>query len=96
MNFEIKALDLTAAAAEKCDLLVVLIPKDFKPGKEAVSQLIGGALKSGDLETGVGKCLALYRPGQAAAVRVVFPCLSLAMATILSLARLLRSRTKAW
>ena len=71
MNFEIKALDLVAAAAEKCDLLVVLVPKDFKPAKDEVSQLIGGALKSGDLETGVGKCLALYRPSQCAAVRVV-------------------------
>jgi len=71
MNFEIKALDLAAAAVEKCDLLVVLVPKDFKSGKDAVSQLIGGVLKSGDLETGVGKCLALYRPSQAAAVRVV-------------------------
>ena len=71
MNFEIKALDLVAAAAEKCDLLVVLVPKDFKPAKDEVSQLVGGALKSGDLETGVGKCLALYRPSQCAAVRVV-------------------------
>jgi leucyl aminopeptidase len=71
MNFEIKALDLAAAAAEKCDLLVVLVPKDFKPAKDDVSQMIGGALKSGDLETGVGKCLALYRPSQSAAVRVV-------------------------
>ena len=71
MNFEIKALDLSAAAAEECDLLVVLVPKDFKAGKDALSQLVGGALKSGDLETGVGKCLALYRPIQSAAVRVV-------------------------
>mgnify|MGYP000134284240 CR=1 FL=1 len=71
MNFEIKALDLVAAASEKCDLLVLLVPKDFKPAKDPVSQLIGGALKSGDLETGVGKCLALYRPSQCAAVRVV-------------------------
>ena len=71
MNFEIKALEMAAAAAEKCDLLVVLVPKDFKPAKDGVSQLGGGALKSGDLETGVGKCLALYRPSQCAAVRVV-------------------------
>ena len=71
MNFEIKALDLAAAAAEKCDLLVVLVPKDFKPAKDDFSQLVGGALKSGDLETGVGKCLALYRPSQSAAVRLV-------------------------
>ena len=71
MNFEIKALEMAGAAAEKCDLLLVLVPKDFKPAKDAASQLIGAALKSGDLETGVGKCLALYRPAQCAAVRVV-------------------------
>jgi leucyl aminopeptidase len=71
MNFEIKALEMAVAATEKCDLLVVLVPKDFKPAKDEVSQLVGGALKSGDLETGVGKCLVLYRPSQCAAVRVV-------------------------
>jgi leucyl aminopeptidase len=71
MNFESKALDLAAAAQEKCDLLIVLVPKDFKAGKDGFSQLVSAALKSGDLETGVGKCLSLYRPAQAAAVRVV-------------------------
>jgi len=71
MNFEIRALNLAAVAAEKCDLLVVLVPKDFKSTKDDVSQLVGGALKSGDLETGVGKCLAMYRPSQCTAVRVV-------------------------
>ena len=71
MNFESKSLDLAAAAQEKCDLLVVLIPKDFKAGKDSFSQLVHAALKSGDLETSAGKCLSLYRPAQAAAVRVV-------------------------
>ena len=34
MNFELKPLDLIGAADEKADLLVLLVPKDFKPGKD--------------------------------------------------------------
>ena len=71
MNFELKAMDLVAAADEKCDVLVLLVPKSFKAAKDDLSQLVGSALKSGDLETGVGKVLSLYRPLQAAGVRVV-------------------------
>jgi leucyl aminopeptidase len=71
MNFELKALDLIGAADEKADLLVVLVPKDFRAGKDGLSVLIADALKSGDLEGTAGKCLSLYRPLQAAAVRVV-------------------------
>jgi leucyl aminopeptidase len=33
MNFELKKLDLEAAAIEKCDLLVLLVPEEFKPGR---------------------------------------------------------------
>ena len=32
MNFDLKALELAAAASEKCDLLIALIPEGFKPG----------------------------------------------------------------
>ena len=71
MNFELKHLDLLAAADEKADLLVLLVPKDFKGGRDDLSTLIASALKSGDLEATAGKCLSLYRPLQAAAVRVV-------------------------
>lgn len=71
MNFELKPLDLIGAADEKSDVLVLLVPKDFKAGKGDLSALIAAALKSGDLEAAAGKCLALYRPLQAAAVRLV-------------------------
>lgn len=71
MNFDLKTLDLAAAAAEKCDLLVVLLPEGFKPGKDALSTLAALALKNGDLATKVGKQLPLYQVPAVAARRVV-------------------------
>jgi leucyl aminopeptidase len=71
MNFELQAMDLVDAADEKCDALLVLVPKAFKASKDDLSQLVGAALKAGDLEVAVGKTVSLYRPLQAAAVRVV-------------------------
>ena len=71
MNFDLKPLSLVAIASEKCDALVVLVPEGFKAGKDDVSTLIAQALKAGDLETKPGKFLALYRPVQANATRVV-------------------------
>ncbi|MFN7195693.1 MAG: leucyl aminopeptidase [Hylemonella sp.] len=71
MNFELKSLDLEAAAAQAADALVVLVPADCKPGKGALATLIAQALKTGDLATEAGKLLALYRPAQAHAPRVV-------------------------
>ena len=71
MNFELQSMDLVAVADEKCDALLVLVPKAFKAAKDDLSQLVGTALKAGDLETAVGKTVSLYRPIQAAAVRVV-------------------------
>ena len=71
MNFELKTLDLAGVAAQPGDALVVLVPAGFKPGKDDVSALVGQALKAGDLDTQAGKLLALYRPTQAKAARVV-------------------------
>ena len=71
MNFELKPLGLMAVASEKCDALIILVPQDFKPGKDDLSVLIAQALKSADLESKPGKLLNLYRPMQANAVRVV-------------------------
>ena len=71
MNFELKPLGLVAVASEKCDALIVLVPQDFKAGKDDLSVLVGNALKSSDLEAKPGKILSLYRPMQANAVRVV-------------------------
>jgi leucyl aminopeptidase len=71
MNFELKPLGLMAVASEKCDALVVLVPQDFKAGKDDLSVLIAQALKSADLESKAGKLLPLYKPLQANAARVV-------------------------
>jgi leucyl aminopeptidase len=71
MNFDLKTLDLAAAASEKCDLLVVLLPEGFKPGKDALSALAALALKNGDLSTKAGKHLQLYQVPAVAARRVV-------------------------
>ena len=71
MNFELLSLDLTGAAKQPADALIVLIPAGFKPGKDALSGLIAQALKAEDLETKAGKLLALYRPAQAKAPRVL-------------------------
>ncbi len=71
MNFEIEPLGLAAIASEKCDVLVLLVPQDFKPAKDTLSQLVAPALKAGDLETKPGKLLSLYRPAQIQATRVL-------------------------
>ncbi len=71
MNFDLKALNLAGAAAEKCDALVLLVPDAFKPGKDALSQCVAQARKAGDLDNGAGKQLALYQPAGVAARRVL-------------------------
>ena len=71
MNFELKSIGLVGASTEKCDALIVLVPQDFKAGKDDLSILLAQTLKSGDLETKAGKSLSLYRPVQANAARVV-------------------------
>ena len=71
MNFELKSIGLEGAATEKCDALIVLVPQDFKAGKDDLSALLAQTLKLGDLDTKAGKCLHLYRPAQASATRVV-------------------------
>lgn len=71
MNFDLKTLDLAAAASEKCDLLVVLIPDGFKPGRDPLSALTALALKNGDLSTKAGKHLQLYQVPAVTPRRVV-------------------------
>lgn len=71
MNFDLKTLDLAAAASEKCDLLIVLLPDGFKPGKDALSALAAHALKNGDLTTKAGKHLQMYQVPAVAVRRVV-------------------------
>ncbi|MBX9870634.1 MAG: leucyl aminopeptidase [Burkholderiaceae bacterium] len=71
MNFELLTLDLAGAAKQPSDALIVLLPDGFKPGKDALSALVAQALKAGDLDTKAGKLLALYRPAQTKAPRVL-------------------------
>ncbi len=71
MNFDLKTLELPAAASEKCDLLVVLVPEGFKPGRDALSTLAALALKQGDFSAKPGKSLALYQVPAVAARRVL-------------------------
>ncbi|MES2611942.1 MAG: leucyl aminopeptidase [Pseudomonadota bacterium] len=71
MNFDLKTLELPAAASEKCDLLVVLIPEGFKPGRDALSTLAALALKQGDFSAKPGKSLPLYQVPAVSARRVL-------------------------
>ena len=72
MDFELKTFDLSGAANEKCDALIVLLSQSFKPAKDILSVLVAQALKAGDLETKPGKTLAFYRPAGLASSRLVF------------------------
>ena len=72
MNFELKTMGLFGAGTEKCDALIVLVPDDYRAPNEDLSVLVAKTIKSGDFETKPGKILALYKPADAAAVRVVF------------------------
>ncbi|RYG14958.1 MAG: leucyl aminopeptidase [Burkholderiales bacterium] len=71
MDFELKTLTLSGAAAEKADALIVLVPQSFKPGKGVLETLLAGALKSGDFEAKPGKLLQLWRAPDVAAARSV-------------------------
>jgi leucyl aminopeptidase len=71
MDFELKTLDVAGAAAEKCDVLVVLVPEHFQTGKDPVSRLVSAALAAKDLEPKPGKLLQAYRCEGIAAPRVV-------------------------
>ena len=68
MNFEITPLSLTGACQDKTDALIVLVSDTFKPGNDALSQLISHALHVNDLEFKAGKLLPAYlAPGIRAA-----------------------------
>jgi leucyl aminopeptidase len=71
MDFELKTLDLAGAAAEKSDVLLVVVTEGFQAGKDPLSQLVAGALAAGDLEPKPGKLLQAYRAAGLAAARVI-------------------------
>jgi len=72
MDFQLKTLDTTRAAAEKTDALVVLVAENFAAkGRDAISTTFADARKAGDFDGKAGKLLSLYRPAGMAAGRVV-------------------------
>jgi leucyl aminopeptidase len=72
MNFEIKTLSLAQIASEKADALVVLVPKDYKGGTGPLAVELARAIKDGDLDTGAGKAMSLFRSEWATAKRMVW------------------------
>ncbi|MBS0291335.1 MAG: leucyl aminopeptidase [Proteobacteria bacterium] len=96
MNFELKTLSLPAAAAHKCDLLVLLVPEGFKPEADALSVLVARALKAQDLEPKPGKLLSLYAvPGIAARRLVLLGCGSASAQAVRQAVQALASTLKA-
>ena len=71
MDFELKTLNAAGAAAEKADVLLVLVTEGFKAGKDPVSALVGAALAARDFEPKAGKVLQAYRCEGIAAPRVL-------------------------
>ncbi|MGE0350994.1 leucyl aminopeptidase [Hydrogenophaga sp.] len=73
MDFELKSLSPQQATRMVCDALLVLVPDAFagKGERGALADLVTGAIKHGDLESGVAKMLACYRPTGFAAPRVL-------------------------
>ncbi len=72
MNFELKTLDLAAAALHACDLLVVLVPEKAPKASDALSTLIAHAQKNGDFEAKPGKALGMYQVPAIKARHLVF------------------------
>jgi len=71
MDFQLKTLSVAQAAAEKADVLIVLVAAGSTTSKDALSALIAEARKAGDLPDKSGKLLALYRPDGITAPRVL-------------------------
>ncbi|MDP9931136.1 leucyl aminopeptidase [Variovorax paradoxus] len=71
MDFQLKTLTLARAAAEKSDVLIVLVGSAPLTSKDPLSALIASARKAGDLPDKAGKLLALYHPDEVVASRVV-------------------------
>jgi leucyl aminopeptidase len=71
MDFELKTLDLAAAASEKCDALLLLVPDGFKAGRDPLSRLVAEALKSRSFETKPGKSLHAWKQEGVVASRVL-------------------------
>lgn len=71
MNFELKALNLSSAAAVPCDLLLLLVPESFQPQQDPLSSLAQAAMRHGDWSPSTGKQLHLYQAQGVQARRVL-------------------------
>ncbi|MDP9891034.1 leucyl aminopeptidase [Variovorax boronicumulans] len=71
MDFQLKPLTIAQAAAEKSDVLIVLVGSAPIASKDSLSVLAASARKAGDLPDKAGKLLSLYRPDDVVASRVV-------------------------
>jgi leucyl aminopeptidase len=71
MNFELKSLSLTSAAAAKCDLLLLLVAESFASNQDPLSLLVETAASHGDWSKAAGKLLHCYQPQGIKARRVV-------------------------
>jgi leucyl aminopeptidase len=71
MDFQLKTLTVARAAAEKSDILIVLVGSAPLTTRDPLSALIASARKAGDLPDKAGKVLALYHPDEVVASRVV-------------------------
>jgi leucyl aminopeptidase len=71
MNFELKTLDLHAAATHKTDALIILVSAKDKHVKGVLAQLISDARKSGDLDESPAKLLSVWHPQAVSAPRLV-------------------------
>ncbi|MFT4190148.1 MAG: leucyl aminopeptidase [Comamonas sp.] len=72
MDFALKIADLAAAANEKADALVVLVPEGYTPqGPQPLPALIADLQAAGDFSGKAGQVLALHAPAGIAARRLV-------------------------
>ncbi|MFP8778054.1 leucyl aminopeptidase [Hydrogenophaga sp. RWCD_12] len=73
MDFELKSLSAAQAAQSALDALIVLVPDDLKSvhGEDPLTDLVRDVSRRGDLETGVGKSLFVYRAQGIKAARLV-------------------------
>ena len=71
MNFDFQSQDLAAAAQEKWDALLVLVPDGGRAGGGPLDTLVAQAIKDGDLDTKTAKPLSAYRSSQVKADRLV-------------------------
>ena len=74
MDFELKTLTPARLCAEKCDVLVMLVPQDARTldSKDDPASLLAAlAIRSGDFDGKAGKLLSCYRVPGIAATRLV-------------------------